>query len=85
MNCIGDPVRVFVDLLELAALNQKADLRLGAGVTKDHATVAGEFALDFMFWPTKNVGWFVEPTWSIAPRTGEHSLGVSIGLLIGFQ
>jgi len=46
---------------------------------------SAEFALDFMFWPTKNVGWFVEPTWSIAPRTGEHSIGVSVGLLIGFH
>jgi len=45
---------------------------------------SAEFALDFMFWPTKNVGWFVEPTWSIAPRTGEHSLGVSVGILLGF-
>jgi hypothetical protein len=26
-----------------------------------------EFALDFMFWPTKDLGWFVEPTCSVAP------------------
>src|SRR5262249_34230330 len=22
-----------------------------------------EFALDWMFWPTRNIGWFIEPTW----------------------
>jgi hypothetical protein len=43
-----------------------------------------EIALDWMFWPTKNLGWFVEPTWSVNPRNGQHSAGVSIGLLIGF-
>jgi hypothetical protein len=47
--------------------------------------LSAEFALDFMFWPTKHVGWFVEPTWSIAPRTGEQSIGVSVGILIGFR
>jgi hypothetical protein len=26
-----------------------------------------EFALEWMFWPTKNVGWFIEPTWSVNP------------------
>lgn len=34
-------------------------------------SVSVEFALDFMFWPTKNLGWFVEPTWSINPRNGQ--------------
>ena len=47
--------------------------------------VSAEFALDFMFWPTKDIGWFVEPTYSINPRTGERSAAVSIGLLIGFH
>jgi hypothetical protein len=43
-----------------------------------------EFALDWMFWPTKNVGWFIEPTWSVNPRNGQQSAAVSIGILIGF-
>jgi hypothetical protein len=47
--------------------------------------VSAEFALDFMFWPTKDIGWFVEPTYSINPRTGERSAAVSIGLLFGFH
>jgi hypothetical protein len=47
--------------------------------------VSAEFALDFMFWPTKDVGWFFEPTYSIDPRTGERSAAFSIGLLFGFH
>jgi hypothetical protein len=45
---------------------------------------SAELALDWMFWPTKNVGWFVEPTWNINPRNGQQSAAVSIGVLIGF-
>jgi hypothetical protein len=47
--------------------------------------VSAEFALDFMFWPTKDVGWYFEPTYSINPRTGERSAAFSIGLLFGFR
>ena len=47
-------------------------------------SVSAEFALDFMFWPTKDVGWFIEPTWSVNPRNGQQSAAVSIGMLIGF-
>lgn len=46
-------------------------------------SISPEFVLDFMFWPTKNIGWFVEPTWSINPRNGEQSAAVSAGILIG--
>ncbi len=47
-------------------------------------SVSAEFALDFMFWPTRNLGWFIEPTWSVNPRNGQQSAAVSIGFLIGF-
>jgi len=43
-----------------------------------------EFALDWMFWPTKNIGWFIEPTWSVNPKNGQQAAAVSIGILIGF-
>jgi Bacterial SH3 domain len=45
---------------------------------------SAEFALDWMFWPSKNLGWFIEPTWSVNPRNGQQSAAVSIGVLIGF-
>jgi len=48
-------------------------------------SISAEFALDFMFWPTKNLGWFIEPTWSVNPRNGQQSAAVSIGILIGFS
>jgi len=45
---------------------------------------SAEFALDWMFWPTQNIGWFIEPTWSVNPKNGQQSAAVSIGILIGF-
>ncbi len=45
---------------------------------------SAEFALDWMFWPTRNVGWFIEPTWSVNPRNGQQSAAVAVGILIGF-
>jgi hypothetical protein len=46
-------------------------------------TVSATVSLDFMFWPTPNVGWFVEPAWTVNPRNGQQSFAASIGLLIG--
>jgi Bacterial SH3 domain len=46
---------------------------------------SAEFALDWMFWPTKDIGWFVEPTWSINPKNGQQTVAVSLGLLLGFH
>jgi len=46
-------------------------------------TVSAALSLDFMFWPTKDLGWFVEPTWTINPRNGQQSFAASVGLLIG--
>jgi hypothetical protein len=47
-------------------------------------SASAEFALDWMFWPTKNIGWYIEPTWSVNPRNGQQSAAVSIGILVGF-
>ena len=54
--------------------------------TPPHATsVAAEVVLDFMFWPTTRVGWFIEPSSSLSRGNGgERSLGATAGLLIGF-
>lgn len=48
-------------------------------------TIAGEIALDFMFWPkpARKYGWFLEPAYSYAFSSGhERSLGATLGLLI---
>jgi hypothetical protein len=65
---------------------------VGAGPSFSHtfngpepgSSWSAEFALDWMFWPTKNTGWFIEPTWSVNPRNGQQSAAVSIGVLIVF-
>jgi hypothetical protein len=52
----------------------------------DHATFWGlSSVLDFMFWPRKNVGWYVEPGYELTFRGGttHHGLAIAGGLLIG--
>ena len=41
--------------------------------------------LDFMFWPSKNVGWYVEPGYEVTFRDGarHRGAGIAAGLLIG--
>jgi len=49
----------------------------------DHGTYSGaEVDLDFMFWPHKDIGWYVQPDWSLVSRTGEQSVGLTVGVLI---
>jgi hypothetical protein len=53
---------------------------------RDRGTFWGvESVLDFMFWPRKNVGWYVEPGYELVWRDGgrHHGLGVAVGVLIG--
>src|SRR6266516_5887870 len=42
LNCVCDAVGVFVDLIELTALDQKADLLFGAGVTQENAAFTSQ-------------------------------------------
>lgn len=47
--------------------------------------VATEIALDFMFWRSKTLGWYLEPSCDFAglgPKS-DRSLGVTLGLLVG--
>ena len=51
----------------------------GAGTS-----VATEIVGDWMFWPAKNVGWYLEPGYSFtAVSSGERNLGIAAGLIIG--
>ena len=53
---------------------------------RDGGTFWGvESVLDFMFWPKKNVGWYVEPGYEVVWRDGarHHGLGIAVGALIG--
>jgi hypothetical protein len=44
-----------------------------------------EVALDFMFWPSKDFGWYLEPSWSRASASGERTIGLTVGLLFGWR
>jgi hypothetical protein len=70
-------------------LSDKLEFMVGIGpqwtFSPEGTKIAGEFALDFMFWPTadRKYGWFLEPTYSYSFSSGhEQSLGATVGLLI---
>ena len=47
-------------------------------------SVATECALDLMIWPTKNVGWYLEPTYDLTSfRASGRSLALAAGLIVG--
>lgn len=72
-------------------LSSKVELMVGAGPSWGMAfsgpdkgtSLSAEFVLDLMFWPYRNIGWYVEPGWSVTPKTWDRSIGVNAGLLIG--
>jgi hypothetical protein len=74
-------------------LSSALELMVGAGpefswkLSGPHHTrsVAAELALDAMFWPTRNLGWYVEPSYNFSGlrAKSDRSLGVTAGLIIG--
>jgi hypothetical protein len=90
----GDGIETAVDLLFKKPWQPSArfEVMIGAGPELVHApgpdggTFWGaEGVLDLMFWPTKRVGWYVEPGYEIVWRQGtpRHGAGMAAGLLIG--
>src|SRR6185312_3441219 len=74
-------------------LSKKAELMIGIGPEWVHTrqfgtaknSLAGEVALDFMYWPRAKhrFGWFVEPAYGYTfGHEHEQSIGLSYGLLI---
>lgn len=77
-------------------LSRKAEFMAGIGPEWMHTSesgkssnaLAGEAALDFMFWPARRhkFGWYLEPSWDYSFAHGhDQSLGVSGGLLIAIH
>ena len=73
-------------------ISRTFEFMIGAGPELVHATGPEsatfwglEGVLDFMFWPRKNVGWYVEPGYEVTMRGGvrEHAVGIAVGLLLG--
>jgi hypothetical protein len=70
-------------------LSDKLEFMVGIGpewtFARSGTKIAGEGALDFMFWPTpdRKYGWFLEPSYSYSFSQGhEQSFGATVGLLI---
>jgi len=77
-------------------LSKKAELMVGVGPEWVHMkqfgivknSLAGEFAVDFMYWPgaKHKLGWFVEPAYEYSfGHQHERAIGVSWGLLIAIS
>jgi hypothetical protein len=77
-------------------LSKKVEFMFGVGPEWIHITengvttnsVAGEIALDFMFWPSskRRFGWYIEPAYDwMFGRSHDQSIGISIGLLISIR
>lgn len=77
-------------------LSKKVEFMFGVGPEWIHIrengiatnSVAGEIALDFMFWPTpkRRFGWYMEPAYDYAfGHSHDQTIGVSVGLLISIR
>jgi hypothetical protein len=65
----------------MAGVGPQLSRRSGTGAATSFST---EFVADFMFWPKKNLGWYLEPSYSVTTwKGGDRSVGVTAGLLIG--
>jgi hypothetical protein len=65
----------------MAGVGPELSYHSGAGAG---TSVATEVVADWMFWPTKNVGWYLEPSYSFtAVSRGERNAGIAAGLIIG--
>ncbi len=74
-------------------LSKTAEFMFGAGPEWAHTVIgskasnslAGEAALDFMFWPwpKRKFGWYLEPNYAYSFASGhEQSVSLTVGLLI---
>jgi len=77
-------------------LSRKVEFMFGVGpewihIRKNGITtnsVAGEIALDFMFWPSpkRRFGWYIEPAYDYTfARDHDQAIGVSVGILISIR
>lgn len=77
-------------------LSKKVEFMFGVGPEWIHIrengivtnSVAGEIALDFMFWPSpkRRFGWYMEPAYDYAfGQSHDQTIGVSVGLLISIR
>jgi hypothetical protein len=74
------------------SLSKRVEFMAGVGPELIHATgvEAGTFwgistVADFMFWPSRNLGWYLEPGYDVVFRAGgtRQGFAVAAGLIIG--
>lgn len=74
-------------------LNRRLELMIGigpqivfvSGTERNGTFVGGEVALDFMFWPSRHVGLWVEPSYEFSFRGSvSHSLTTTGGVIFGW-
>jgi len=65
--------------------SSKFEFMVGVGPEVAKGSFGVEGVLDFMFWPSKNVGWYVEPGYEVTWHDGaqHRGLGIAFGLLLG--
>ena len=74
-------------------LSSTSELMIGLGPTvsrvssgPDEGSSHGiEVVFDFMFWPHKNTGWYLEPSWSRTSHSGDQTAGLTGGILFGWH
>jgi hypothetical protein len=73
-------------------LSSTVEFMAGLGPTWTHSnesssnTAGAEVALDFMFWPARRWGWFLEPSYGVDFNSGHSkSAGISFGILLGID
>jgi hypothetical protein len=55
------------------------------GTQKDGAFFGVEFAVDLMFWPSRHLGLWIEPSYELVFRNGrEHSVASTGGVIFGW-
>jgi hypothetical protein len=88
-------LEVPVDLLikKPFTLTSWAEVMVGGGPevvrvvnrTAVHTYFGAELAVDFMFWPTHRIGWWIEPTYDLTFSSPlSQGVGVTGGLLVGW-
>lgn len=56
-----------------------------SGTDKNGTFFGGELVFDFMFWPTRQVGLWLEPAYAFVFRQGvSHSVGATGGVIFGW-
>ena len=74
-------------------LSSASELMIGLGPFVSHVSSGRdrgssngiEVVFDFMFWPHKDTGWYLEPSWSRTAASGEQTIGLTGGFLFGWH